>query len=71
MKDSSLITFEKIHKKDNTKVMLDFTKVASTEDGIEIFQSINKNVITIIKDDFYYHITLNDILDAVFMGEER
>ena len=69
MIDSSLISFQKVLAKDSTKIMLDCTRIAKGAD-IEIFQSANRNVITIVHKDFYYHITLTDIINAVLMGQE-
>ena len=74
MKDSSLISFEKVLAKDNKKVMSNCIKIATGESKenkeIEIFQSENRNVITIIHRGFYYHVTLGDIVDAVLMGQK-
>ena len=62
---SDILEFERVKKEDNRKVMLDCERIATTEDGAEIYQSANRNVITIIKDGIYNHIILQDILDAV------
>jgi hypothetical protein len=61
----AILEFERVKKEDNRKVMLDCERIATTEDGAEIYQSANRNVITIIKDGIYNHIILQDILDAV------
>ena len=66
--DSSIISFEKVLAEDNTKVMLDCVKIAHGE-GIEVFQSENRNVITIIHKGFYYHVILEDIVNAVLMAK--
>ena len=66
--DSSVISFEKMLAEDNTKVMLGCVRIAHGE-GIEIFQSENRNVITITHRGFYYHVILEDIVNAVLMDK--
>lgn len=65
------LNYEKVKVEDNTKIMLDSKRVATSDGGIEIFQSENRNVITIIKDGYYYHIILEEIVNAVLREEEK
>jgi len=67
MKDSSMIKFDKIKVEDNRKVMLGSEKIASGE-GFEVFQSENRNVITVKHGGYFYHVLLSQIVDAVLMG---
>jgi len=69
MKDSSLLNFEKVRIEDNTKIMIDCEKIADSE-GVEVFQSQNRNVITIKHEGYFYHVILEDLVNAVLMGKE-
>jgi len=51
--DSSMISFEKVLREDNSRIMLDCKQIATGDDGqIVIFQSENRNVITIVHGQF-------------------
>ena len=63
------LNYEKVKAEDNRRVMLDSKLVATSDGGIKVFQSENRNVITIIKDGYYYHICLEDIVEAVLKDE--
>ena len=67
MKDSSILNFDKVKVGDNTKVMIDCEKIADGE-GLEVFQSQNRNVITIKHNGYFYHVLIGNIVDAVLMG---
>lgn len=68
---STCIYYEKVKAEYNTKIMIDSKKIATSEKGVEVFQSENRNVITIIKDEYYYHIILEEIVNAVLREEEK
>ena len=66
--------FEKVDKSKNARIMYDCTKIADGEmnDGREfkVFQSANKNVITIECDGFYNHVVVENIIDEVLVRSE-
>lgn len=66
--------FEKVEEKKNARIMLDCTEIANgeTPDGKEyqVFQSANRNVITIKCDGFYNHLTVEEIVNKVLLESE-
>jgi len=66
--DASLLSYEKVRIEDNRKIMLDCTLIAQA-DNYEIYQSANRNVITIKHEGYLYHLTLQDIVNSVLMGK--
>ena len=67
--DASLLSYEKVKIEENRKIMLGCELIATT-DTCKVFQSENRNVITIEHDGYYYHVTLGDILKSILMGKE-
>jgi hypothetical protein len=59
------LRFEKVREEDNQKVMLGCKKIASSETGVEVYQSENRNVITAFYRDYLYHVTLEEIVNAM------
>ena len=59
------LRFEKVRAEDNQKVMLGCKKIASSETGVEVYQSENRNVITAFYRDYLYHVTLEEIVNAM------
>ena len=59
------LRFEKVRAEDNQKVMLGCKKVASSETGVEVYQSENRNVITAVYKGYFYHVTLEEIVNAM------
>ena len=64
----TVLKYEKVAKRENRKVMLDCEEIATGED-FKVYQSANKNVITIAKSEFYYHIILEQIVDSVLCAD--
>ena len=64
-KESAIFSYDMVEEKENRKVMLDCTKVASTETGADVYQSGNRNVITVCYKGFMYHITLQQIVEGM------
>jgi hypothetical protein len=71
MKDASILKYETVNKEDNRKIMLGAERIAHSEDGVEVWQSENRNVITIIHNNKYHHVLLQDIVDAVLCPEAK
>jgi hypothetical protein len=67
--DASLLSYEKVKIEDNRKVMMDCELIAEAK-SYKIWQSQNRNVITIEHDGYYYHLTLQDLINSVLMGKE-
>lgn len=67
--------FEKVEKAKNHRIMYGSEKIADGEmnDGREfkVFQSKNKNVITIECEGFYNHVVVGDIIDKVLLESEE
>ena len=63
--DAAIFSYEMVSKEENRKVMLGFTKIAHTDSGVEVWQSENRNVITVVYKDFMYHITLQQIINGM------
>ena len=65
------LRFEKVREEDNQKVMLECKKVASSETGVEVYQSENRNVITAVYKSYFYHVTLEEIVNAMLRDESE
>lgn len=67
--------FEKVEKSKNARIMYQCEKIADGEmnDGREfkVFQSANKNVLTIECEGFYNHVVIGDIIDKVLLESEE
>ncbi len=68
MRESAMISFDKVRADLNTKIMLDCTRIANGTES-QVYQSENRNVITIVCKGFYYHVTLNDILNSLLSDD--
>ena len=68
------LPFEKVEKTKNRKIMLGFVEIAEGEmEGgrfYKVFQSENRNVITIECDGFYNHVILKEIVARVLSESE-
>lgn len=51
--------------------MLGAKRIGHSDNGIDIFQSENKNVITIIKDDCFYHVTIENIMNGILNKQQE
>jgi hypothetical protein len=60
-----ILRFEKVKAEDNQKVMLGSKRIASSETGVEVYQSENKGVITAVYKEHFYHVTLEEIVNAM------
>ena len=69
------LPFEKVEKTKNRKIMLGFVEIAEGEmEGgrvYKVFQSENRNVITIECDGFYNHVILKEIVARVLSESEE
>ena len=68
-----MLNFEKVKIEDNKKVMCDMEKIAVAEnlaEDIEVYQSQNRNLITVKHNGYFYHLLMGQIVDAVLMGED-
>ena len=65
------LRFEKVKREDNQKIMLDCKLVASSKTGVEVYQSENRNVITAFYKDHYYHVTLEEIVNAMLREDSE
>lgn len=66
--------FEKVAKEKNARIVHGCEKIADGEmnDGREfvVYQSANKNVITIECEGFFNHVVVGDIIDKVLLESE-
>lgn len=65
------LRFERVAIADNRKIMLGCTLVAhADETGVKVYQSENRNVITVEHNGFFNHIILTDIVNQVLEESE-
>ena len=66
------LRFERVKIEDNRKVMLGCTLIAhADETGVKIYQSENRNVITVEHDGFFNHVILTDLVNRVLENSEE
>jgi hypothetical protein len=67
--------YERVEKEKNARIMYGSEKIADGEmnDGRKfiVFQSANKNVITIECEGFFNHVVVGDIIDKVLLESEE
>ena len=65
------LRFERVSIQDNRKVMLGCTLIAhADETGVKVYQSENRNVITVEHNGFFNHIILTEIVNKVLEESE-
>lgn len=67
------VFYQRVKEEDNKKIMYGCEEIASGEyakdEPFQVFQSDNKNVITIVSGGYYNHILLEDIIHAVLSDD--
>lgn len=65
------LRFDRVKIEDNRKVMLGCTLIAhADETGVKVYQSENRNVITVEHNGHFSHIILTDIVNQVLEESE-
>lgn len=66
----AVVKYKEVKKEDNRKIMLGCDEVATGED-FKVYQSENRNVLTIDRNGIYYHITIEQIVNGILEGEVK